>query len=228
MLFERIGIEDELASGCVALRLTVDSLEDTGSGKHAKGSITIKDYIEHGITFDRSWSATQDRGGSEWRVIADPDDPDTWTDRDTHKTYFTMNSAVDNSVKRYVAEWLDSYQQGEQSSSGPPMVYGGEMHTYEGKCVCVQLMLSNADQPFPWDEMTDGGRFPRRCFKCSCGNNWYCLVPNEHVWAVVTDPEALQQVLAYDGDTAEALSPAGGAYIVLRRTMVDRGYIPLP
>jgi len=225
-LFERSGIEDDLACSCVALRLTIETIEDREDSKHATGSITMKDYVEHGITFADRWLATQTSDSVEWTVTKDPSDDPFWSDSQTGEVHFTANSAINVAVKQYINHWLNQFTAGTQPPSGPAE-FSGEMHTYEGECVCVGLMLSTPHRPFPWEETTSGGKFPHGCFRCSCGTRWYCVSPSEDMWAVVTDPQAWELLLKFDGTPAQKIAYGAGGYVFLQQTMVDNGFVPV-
>ena len=162
-LYEKTGMEDDLMLSCVVVQLTIEVLEDRDCGKYAEGSITAKDYAEGGFTFTNKWQATRVAGGGDvvaWIVIKDPDDDPFWTG-DDGEVNFTANSAVNDSMKQYIAHHLDEHMAGAKSSSGPA-VYEGEMHEYTGDCVCCQLALSSSTRPFQWAELTETAGSTRR------------------------------------------------------------------
>jgi len=228
MLFERTGFEEDLYGGCVsAIGFSVETLEEKPDGLHARGFITGKDYVEHGIEFTDRWLASRPASTGEWSVCADPEYDAFFRDPDTDEVLFTANGAVNRAMKCKIVQWLDEYISGAQSSTGPAE-YVGEMYAYTGECVCVQLMLSADHRPFPWSELTNGGQFPKRCFKCSCGNRWHCIEPDSRVWAIVPDPRAWEHLVKYNGEAAVKVTCASGAYVVLEQTMVDNGFVPLP
>ena len=71
----------------------------------------------------------------------------------------------------------------------PPRIYSGSQIVYAGPCICETVEDSSPRNPFDWQAATDG-KFPKRCFECSCGTKWWCNRPEEHFWIRVLDLHA--------------------------------------
>lgn len=74
----------------------------------------------------------------------------------------------------------------------------GPQERYNGPCVCAELSESGPRTPFDWHAKT-GGKFPRRCFECSCGRRWWCSYPDGGYWNPVPDRRAWLALMENNG-----------------------------
>ncbi|MEX0931952.1 MAG: hypothetical protein WDZ88_04335 [Candidatus Paceibacterota bacterium] len=111
-----------------------------------------------------------------------------------------------------------------------PKCYDGLKYEYTGPCLCEKVVSSRKNNPFDWNKYTDGGKYPKRCFKCSCGNEWYHGNSEEERWVQVGDPEVWSMLIMYDGEVTESvgLDPQSNTpLLVLTRNLRQRGFIPI-
>lgn len=215
------GPEEDIGCYCVATEFTIDLVENSGDRKIAKGTFTGKDYVEHGITFKNNWEAAG--VFFSWQVRCS-DDPRVSFNRNTGETFFTFNNEVNEGIKRFIGRRLNDFLAGRIAVVEK---YAGPRDEYEGPCVCEKLLDSSARCPFPWQETTNGGRFPRHCFACSCGNKWWCHDPKNYGWVLVLDDAAWEMLTDYNGVEFQRLGCLeDGVYLF--QTIRDKGYIPIP
>lgn len=215
------GQQEAIAHGCFVLNFTITEME----GGIAKGSITAIDYAEGGISFTESWEAHHDKGVDKWVAKRQDDDEAIWKD-DKGEAHFTLNNAVNLSMKNFIDKHIKLFFKSEYKVI-TPYKYGGEIKEYVGTCVCEKLQISNRNQPFPWHDLT-GEKFPYRCFACSCGKRWWEYDQINHSWARVGDDRAWLLLMEHDGEDVEPIAcldtTKGFEHL---QTIRDRGIIPL-
>ncbi len=224
------GPEEDLAYACVATEFVIEVLEDRGDKKFAAGTISAKDYVEHGIRFSDPWEAfaiPQDDGPLQWNVKREQTEGKGcfFKDPTTKEILFTGNSEINKAMKRFIAQKINLHLTTGETLIEPEK-YTGPREAYEGPCVCDQLINSNSQTPFPWDKMTNEGKFPQRCFACSCGKNWWRYNPEAHLWEEVGDPNAWEMLLDNNGIPVQAMCSLEGKLLLLQ-TFSDEGYVPI-
>ncbi len=224
------GPEEDIGCCCVAISFAVESIEESADGKKiSKGAITGKDYIEGGITFSDPWEAIgekQANGSLIWQVKRPNDSTAFWINRETGEAYFTANSDVNEGMKRFIANKLNEFLANGRFITSVEK-YTGPKDEYKGQCVCHRLKASNPQNSFPWEEMTNGGRFPKCCFLCSCGKKWWCYNSAKNLWAPVLDSAAWEMLTTHNGMEIQKLGYLEKGFHLLQ-TLRDRGFIPLP
>jgi hypothetical protein len=60
---------------------------------------------------------------------------------------------------------------------------------YGGPCICSLIAGSTPTNPFDWNRYTASGRYPSRCFQCSCKAYWWLAYPQADAfqWVRVKD-----------------------------------------
>jgi len=214
------GSERNLLSYYYATKLTIKKL----TGKSAEGEICVKDYIECGIEFSNPWEAVLENGN--WIVSRKKDDSCFWMNKKTGEVFFTANCGVNDAIKVFISERIKDF-----ISTGIAKIslakYDGPIVRYVGSCACDRLELSCKQNPFSWLAFT-AGKFPGRCFLCSCGMQWWCSDPNDHLWEKVFDEKAWEMLLTYNGIDVKPIVFFEGAEIKgvkLLQTLVDNGLI---
>jgi len=228
-IFKWKGPETSLSrNSIVATGFTIEKIKDFGKEmKYAEGTIIIKDYIEHGIQSINKWEAKglrDEKGHLCWIVDRKEEKNSIFFDEITGKTLFTLILYVNYTIKKFIAEMLNKYLDGKVEPE--LQKYIGEKEKYKGPCICRKISSSNEKNPFPWREITQGGKFPEHCFTCSCGRNWFCWYPKENLWAEVKDKKAWEMLTLYNGVVAQKLGILEGAFYLLQ-TLRDAGYISL-
>ena len=228
-LFTWRGYEEPLGSVCaVAIELVIDAFVKEGISMHVKGTVKIKDYVERGIELSSPWEAF---GDSQWIVRRFEDETVFCRGPGSEEAWFTMSGQLNGEIKFFIARMLNTWLQmtGEPRTDHivmEPAEHEGPREKYTGDCVCEALENSSTSEPFPWRILT-GGQFPERCFACSCGERWWCLDPKDHTWLVVTDPDAWEILLKYNGVRTRAMSLIESERgIILVRTLCDSGCVP--
>jgi len=228
-LFVWKGPETDIVNCCcVAVALEIECIENGKDGtKAAKGMVTVKDYVEGGTVFSDPWEAVgmpQPDGAFLWQVKRARDESTFFVD-EAGEALFTVNSTINNGLKRFIGGKLNEYLT-HGRCPGNVEEYTGPRDKYEGRCVCATLEDSNPLSPFDWEETT-GGRFPQHCFACSCGTNWWCISPEESAWVPVPDDAAWEMLLSFNGVEVRKLALfEDGLYLL--QTIRDRGFIPIP
>ncbi len=226
LLFEWKGPEYELVPGCHCIHFTIESIDGAEGERVARGRITGKDYIEHGIEFNDPWVAEELvlNETSQW-VVSRPKEGDKfcWVGADG-AALFTANTAVNEAMEAFVATQIEFFLRTGQALVEAQR-YTGPRKLYAGHCLCIQLMATQEGQVFDWQEAT-GGKFPKRCFACSCGRKWWCANTGTGLWLPVADPLAWEVLLDYDGEPTAALGEVDGN-IELLQTLRERGFIPI-
>lgn len=106
--------EAPLASCCGAKNFTISKMTES----YAEGTITAIDHIEHDIEFTDSWEATlSEKDG--WLVSRKDDETAFWKNRETGKVYFTLNSKIDASIEKFIAERIEFFLKTNQKRIGP-------------------------------------------------------------------------------------------------------------
>lgn len=228
LIYNWEGPEEGLSCACVAVSFRITKMEGGDRIKRAEGEITAKDYIEHGIVFTDPWEATgfcEEGEKFQWAVKKMEDSDVFWKDPETEEPLFTCNDSVNDAIKLFVARKINEFLSiGEAEVK--PKKYDGPKEDYKGPCVCDQLTCSNPENPFPWKEKTNGGKFPERCFACSCGKKWWCYHPEKRLWGPIKDEKAWEMLLAYNGVDVQTIAGLkDGLYLL--QTIRDMGYIPI-
>ena len=114
-----------------------------------------------------------------------------------------------------------SHAADEGTAPARALQYQGPKVTYQGSCVCEQVAESSSRTPFDWHALTEG-KFPARCFECSCGRHWWQNWPNEVFWVEVLDEDAWILLTQYSGVlvTSMAHTPDG---VYLLETLLRTG-----
>jgi len=222
------GPETDIGCFCVAIAFTIESIEGAKDGqRQAKGLFTGKDYIEGGIVFSDPWEATgiaQAGGGFLWQVQRTNDGSAFWVEKDKGEAHFTLNTDVNTGIKGFIAGKLNEFLT-EGRIIANVVKYEGPRDEYKDECVCERLHASNPQSEFPWEEMTNGGRFPQYCFACSCGTKWWN--PEYALWLPVADDAAWQMLIEHNGIPIQLIGIMDNK-IHLLQTLRDKGLIPLP
>lgn len=219
------GPETDVNSCCVATKFTIAQIDDgENNTKTAKGTITVKDYVEHGIVFTDPWEAVgtpQEDDSFFWEVVRPNDESAFWVNPDTQEAEFTLNSSVNAGMKRFVGAKLNEHLT-EGRFIDNVEKYGGPRDKYEGPCVCEELEASNPQSEFDWEERTKK-RFPQNCFGCSCGTNWWRCGDR---WFRVADDAAWAMLLDHNGVEFQRIDIfKDGVYLL--QTIRDKGFVPI-
>ena len=233
MLYVWSGKEEPLgAIFFTATSLRIYTLEEVDGVLKASGQIETMDYAE-GHSGGYMWVAeapTNVEGQRVWSVQRDPDRYFSWTDQ-SGRPMFTLSRIFDDAIEAFVKKHLEAYmavdtQTREIVIAESATTYSGEIVQYTGSCVCDQLFDATLESPFPWEELTEGGKYPRGCFACSCERNWWNYNPERGLWAPVLDPALFSMLKMYNGDPQQPVGSLGdGFYLV--QTLRNRGYIPI-
>jgi hypothetical protein len=111
-----------------------------------------------------------------------------------------------------------------------PMRYVGPISKYRGACICHEIALSNNVQPFDWETLTDGGKYPSNCFECSCGTGWFRINPSNQWWVQVVDQNAWRMLTMFNGTAVEPIDfdpRSQTSLVMLVRTIRAFGLIPI-
>lgn len=206
MRYRYCGAEVQLAEFQVYLREVTIKVLDLSSFR-AEGSITFCDYTEHGIVATDPWVAESTDGGATWVVNRAPLKEGEFAfhlDSDHGQPSFTLVVEINVEIKAFVAAkiaYVTSQDQSDPTSFIEEAItpYAGPIFAYSGPCVCESVRQSSDADPFDWNAHTDGGKFPDRCFGCSCGNRWYLADPDEFDWVPVFDDETWQMFMKNNG-----------------------------
>ena len=238
--YEWRGPEVPLDSTLVtAAHMSVDKIEDNGVTLSAKGRFTFRDHVE-GCDGEDPWVATGTYSNEkfEWTVRRrDPNPREfTWISS-SGEPLFCLGDETNAAIKVFIAGKLTRIVQYIRENPGKdinlvdqPKRYEGPKHEYTGPCLCQEIVSSRKNNPFNWNKHTNGGKYPKKCFKCSCGNGWFHGNPEEERWVQVGDPEAWHMLTTYDGEMTESVGfdPESKApLLMLTKTLRQRGFIPI-
>lgn len=240
--FEWTGPEEDLGTNLVtARRMTICEIEDKGDTLTARGDFTFHDYVE-GSEGTRNWVAKGTHSGGEfkWEVRRKDPTPGSFrfTDKDSEEPLFCLLEVCNDAIKTFVADKLTKVVARMRANPGEtlldvreePKRYSGEMRQYSGPCCCHNIADSRKWMPFNWENHTDGGKYPKNCFRCSCGQRWFRCNPEEEAWAHVDDELSWNHLTEFDGEMIErfAFDPSiMYPTIVLLSTLRRRGFIPI-
>jgi hypothetical protein len=232
-LYRWEGPEEELCPFFTATGLMVETLErGNAQGDFvATGRIDTYDHIEgcDGVDKWTAKSALKD-GELHWEVEA----CDAFWHSKDGRPRFTLGDEGDQGIIAFVSKKLSEFlrlREGLPVNTptiiDSPLRYSGEMVPYVGPCVCNKLTAANATKPFPWAELTKG-KFPKRCFMCSCGRQYWCHGLTEEEWVPVGDPAAWTMLTEYDGEPTEPIGvhPKTLEIYTLRAVRAE-GFIPI-
>lgn len=232
-IYEWNGPDETISHACTVSRLVVSSLEDgEEKRKKAKGEIWIFDHIEGCGGSGDEWEATgtPSNGSFQWEVKPINS---FWCNKDTGEQCFTLCPTTNKGMAKFIGKKLNELVLLRQSGITDsikiePARYTGELVTYRGVCVCEQLKTSNKVKPFPWLELTEGGKFPQHCFKCSCGRCWWCYNSTESLWAPIGDVMAWAMLTEYNGVEVKPLTQhPERPELCLLTTIREEGFIPI-
>lgn len=238
--YEWRGPEEPLDSSFVtATHMSVREIEDNGGTLSAKGRFTFHDHIE-GCDCENPWVATGTFSHKkfEWAVRRQDPAPNEFTlTSQSGEPLFCLCYGINAAIKAFIAAKLTRIAQYMQENPGKdinlvdqPKRYEGPKHEYAGPCLCREIASSGKSNPFDWDKHTDGGKYPKKCFKCSCGNGWFQSNQEEERWVQVGDPAAWHMLTLSNGEVNElvGLDPDFETpLLVLTRTLRRRGFIPI-
>lgn len=176
--FSWIGPEVSIGQACSITGFVIQSLKNMSGMIKAKGTIAVRDYGEHGWDFNQKWEAVRiiQDGARIW--IVKYDDKETVLEE---KDYAAVkNSYLRTGSPSYLAviseeKWIvgmieEFMEKGRDALT--VQEYRGPMDAYKGPCVCRDLRAGEINHD-RWLKLTNGGRFPAHCFKCSCGHTWH-------------------------------------------------------
>lgn len=221
-----------------AFHMSVRKIEDKMGTLSASGIFKFRDHIEGGESTNH-WiaSGTSSDEKLQWKVRCKDPDPGEFTYTGKNgEPLFCSGEDTNSSIEAFIAGKLNRVIQYMRDNPGKqvelidePSRYEGKKHEYNGDCICHELALSSKDNPFDWTGHTRGGNFPKNCFKCSCGNEWFQNDPEKAQWIRVGDPEAWYLLTKYDGVITEyaGLHPRlSTPTLVLTRNLRSQGFIP--
>ncbi len=232
MLYQWMGREEPLGSPVyTAQRLCIETFAEAEGTTKVSGQIYTMDYAENCASSHR-WVAEGRRESDDiiWDVQHDPRGHFSWQDK-AGRPMFTLAKVFDDAIEAFVKTQIGLYMSSAKDEHGvvesrPVKRYDGPKLAYTGPCVCQELLRANASAPFPWESMTGGGQFPKKCFTCSCGRNWWNYHPEHGLWGPVPDRSLYAMLTEHDGEPQRPVgSLEDGLYLV--KTLRERGLIPL-
>lgn len=144
---------------------------------------------------------------------------------------FTAAEDVNRGLTAFVGSHLCFYCLGIGNSGQLPQIhwepqrYQGPLAAYSDICLCAALARSDRQTPFPWQAVTNG-KFPNRCFQCSCTKRWWNINPAEHRWVPIGDQSTWERLTRYNGEPTQLLCWYNEA-IHLLGPLVHRGVTPI-